>query len=61
MAGLIFSEGNPGLFLFREDSDTANDKIMKSIAAELSESIFVTYSQVTDGLGKRLADFVGIT
>lgn len=61
MAGLIFSEGNPGLFLFREDSDTANDKVMKSVAAELSDSIFITYSQITEGLGKRLSDFVGIT
>lgn len=44
LAGIIFSDGNPGLFLFREDSDSANDAVMKSVSAELSDDIYVTYS-----------------
>lgn len=61
LAGVIFSEGNPGLFLMRTNENNEHDETLKQVAPELSKELFVTYTQLTQGLGGKLVKFAGVS
>ena len=63
-AQLIFGGGSSCLFLFIEDGDEASEAAKEALdeaSTKLKGSVLMAYSGVTDGLDKRLADYVGVT
>lgn len=59
----IFHQNNAGLVLFTDSSDASNKALeaLNSVGSQLKGKLVLTTSQTKDGLGKRLAEYIGVT
>jgi protein disulfide-isomerase A1 len=57
----IFEKMNPGLFIFRKESDhTSYTDMLEKLAPEIKEHIQITVADLSDENTKRLADYLGL-
>ena len=60
----IFGENKETLFLFIKDNDEKSNNVVKVLeesSSALKGKILLTISQIVDGIGKRLGDYIGVT
>lgn len=59
----IFGDNRPTLFLFHNSNDASNKaiKVLEETASQLKGKILLSTSQIVDGIGKRLGDYIGVT
>lgn len=59
----VFHQNQAGLVLFTDSSDGSAKALeaLNSVASQLKGKLVLTTSQTKDGLGKRLADYIGVT
>ena len=57
----IFTDKNPAVILFTEETGTSYQEGFANAAKELKGDVLFVTSGVSDGMEKKLADFVGVT
>ena len=60
----IFGENKETLFVFIKENDEKSNNVVKVLeesSAALKGKILMSISQIVDGIGKRLGDYIGVT
>lgn len=60
----IFGENKETLFVFIKENDEKSNKVVKVLeesSIALKGKILLSVSQIVDGIGKRLGDYIGVT